>query len=56
MNEEEAKEALFKINSEYMKHPPKERLRLYEQYKAKRALVHSLLEEYISEKNKEKLL
>ena len=33
MTEEEAKNALFKLHLEYMKHPPKERLKLYEEYK-----------------------
>lgn len=36
MTEEEAKAELFKINLEYMKHTPEERLKLYDEYKQKR--------------------
>lgn len=36
MSEEEAKNALFKLHSEYMSHTPKERLKLYDEYIAKR--------------------
>ena len=35
MTELEAKEALFKLHLEYMDHTPKERLKLYEEYKKK---------------------
>lgn len=43
MTEEEAREALFKLNFEYMKHPPKERLKLYEEYKEARAKIREEL-------------
>jgi len=46
MNEEEAKEALFKINYEYMSHPPKERALLYEEYKSNRNKVKEALIKY----------
>ena len=39
MTEEEARDALFKLNCEYMKHPPKERLKLYESYRAERERI-----------------
>ena len=45
MNEEEAREALFKLNFEYMKHPPKERLELYETYREERAKIRKALAE-----------
>ena len=32
MTEEEAKKALFQVHYEYMMHPPKERLELYNEY------------------------
>lgn len=35
MTEDEAKQALFQINYEYMKHTPEERLKLYDGYKKK---------------------
>lgn len=36
MTEEEAKNALFKLHYEYMSHTPKERLKLYDEYIARR--------------------
>lgn len=39
MTEEEAKEALFKINLEYMKHTPEERLKLYDEYIENRNII-----------------
>ena len=39
MTEEEAREALFKLNQEYMSHTPKERLKLYESYRAEREKI-----------------
>ena len=43
MTEEEAKKALFKLHYEYMKHTPKERLKLYEEYKEKRNKIKEAL-------------
>lgn len=50
MTEEEAKNALFNIHLEYMKHTPEERLKLYDEYienrnKIKKELAKSKLEE-----------
>ena len=36
MTEEESKMALFQLHREYMKHSPKERLKLYSDYMEKR--------------------
>ena len=52
MTEEEAKSALFKIHKEYMKHSPKERLKLYEEYKEKRNQIKEALSSLV---NKQKL-
>lgn len=54
MSEEEAKNALFQINFEYMKHPPKERLKLYDEYRQKRQEIKKLLAETMSKTNKTK--
>lgn len=43
MTEEEAREALINLTFEYMKHPPKERLELYETYKEERAKIRKAL-------------
>lgn len=48
MTEEEAKSALFKIHQEYMKHSPKERLKLYNEYREKRNKVKEALAGLIS--------
>ncbi len=48
MTEEEAKAALFKLHREYMKHTPKERLSLYEEYKTKRQEVREKLIESVN--------
>ena len=48
MTEEEAKIELFKIHKEYMKHTPKERLKLYNEYKEKRKKVKEALSSLIS--------
>lgn len=43
LTEEESKVALFKINEEYMSHPPKERIHLYEKYKSDREKIREAL-------------
>lgn len=43
MTEEEAKTALFKLHYEYMKHTPKERLKLYDEYKEQRNKIKEAL-------------
>lgn len=48
MTEEEAKFQLFKIHQEYMKHSPKERLKLYNEYREKRNKVKEALATLIS--------
>ncbi len=59
MTEEEARKALFQVHYEYMMHPPKERLQLYEDYQRKRSeikkeLAKVILERKQEEKNNEK--
>lgn len=49
MTEEEAKIELFKIHKEYMKHTPKERLRLYDEYREKRNKVKEALSSLINQ-------
>ena len=48
MTEEQAKLELFKIHKEYMKHSPKERLKLYDEYREKRNKVKEALSSLIS--------
>ena len=43
MTEEESKNALFKLHQEYMKHSPKERLKLYDEYIEKRNIIKESL-------------
>ena len=43
LTEEESRVALFKINQEYMSHPPKERIHLYEKYKGDREKIREAL-------------
>ena len=43
MTEEESKNALFELHKEYMKHPPKERLKLYSDYMEKRNKIKEAL-------------
>lgn len=55
MTEQEAKEALFKLHFEYMSHPPKKRLKLYDKYqeertKIKKALAMSKIEKLENER------
>lgn len=53
MTEEESREALFKINREYMSHTPKERLELYDEYKQKREFIRSELIKSIKENSED---
>ena len=53
MTEEEAKYELFKIHKEYMNHSPKERLKLYNEYKEKRNRVKEALANLISSRKLE---
>ena len=53
MTEEEAKSELFKIHQEYMKHTPKERLKLYDEYREKRNKVKEALASLISSRKLE---
>ena len=53
MTEEEAKTELFKIHKEYMKHSPKERLKLYGEYREKRNKVKEALANLISSRKLE---
>lgn len=58
MTEQEAKEALFKIHFWYMSHPPKERIKIENEYQEKRNAVKKELARLFLEKkemeNKEK--
>lgn len=49
MTEEEAKKALFELHFEYMTHPAKERLKLYDEYRKKRSQIKEALIESINE-------
>lgn len=53
MTEEEAKSALFKIHQEYMKHSPKERIKLYGEYREKRNQIKEALSSLVSKKKLE---
>ena len=53
MTEEEAKSELFKIHQEYMKHSPKERLKLYNEYREKRNKIKEALSSLISSRKLE---
>ena len=53
MTEEEAKSELFKIHQEYMKHSPKERLKLYNEYREKRNKIKEALASLISSRKLE---
>ena len=46
MNEDEAKEALFKINYEYMRHSKEERALLYDEYRSDRDKIKEALINY----------
>lgn len=56
MSEEESKKALFELNLEYMKHTPKERLKLYDEYQRKRGEIRSALMKGKLEKSNTKKL
>lgn len=49
MTELESKQALFRLHQEYMTHPPKERLELYDEYMTKRNEIKEALIKSISE-------
>ena len=49
MTEEEAKNALFELNKEYMSHTKKERLRLYDEYKKNRNTIREALIKHVNE-------
>lgn len=55
MTEEEARQALFQINYEYMQHPPKERLELYNEYQEKRAKIRKELINAMIQKRMEEM-
>lgn len=50
MTEEEARDALFNLHYEYMLHTPKERLKLYDEYRDQREYIKSELARTIREK------
>lgn len=56
MTEKEARDALFQLHFDYMMHPPKERLKLYDEYQKKRGEIRAELTKLILEQkqNKEK--
>ena len=53
MTEQEAKEALFKLHSEYMSHSPKERLELYSSYKEARNTIKNELSNFVASQKQE---
>ena len=53
MTEEESTNALFKLHQEYMKHPPKERLKLYDEYIEKRNIIKESLCSLVTSKKLE---
>lgn len=55
MTEEEARCALFKLHQEYMKHTPKERLELYDDYQKNRCKIRDELIRSVSEKKEGKV-
>ena len=55
MTEEEARQALFDLHFNYMKHPPKERLELYDEYREKRAEIREELTKLMLEKKMEEI-
>lgn len=55
MTEEEARTALFELHFEYMTHSSKERLKLYDEYRAKRNQIMEQLREYKLENNENKI-
>ena len=55
MTEEESRNALFKLNLEYMSHPPNERLALYQEYKHNRQKIREELARNIFERKQEDL-
>lgn len=50
MTEQEAKDALFKLHFEYITKPPKERLKVYDEYIAQRRLIQKELSRVKMEK------
>lgn len=50
MTEEEARNALFQLHFQYMMHPPKERLSLYDEYQKKRGEIRSELAKLMIER------
>lgn len=55
MTEREARDALFKVHQEYMFHTPEERLKLYEEYKQKRAAIRKELSKFIKARIEEEM-
>ena len=54
MTEYESTVALITLNREYMSHPPKERVKLYDEYIRKRGEIKEQLKTYIMETKKVK--
>lgn len=50
MTEDESRKALFQLHYDYMSHPPKERLKLYDEYKRQREEIRKQLAEAIIKK------
>lgn len=53
--EEQARKALFELHYQYMLHPPKERLELYDEYREKRAEIRAELIKLIREKKEQEI-
>ena len=54
MTEEEARNALFQLHFEYMTHPPKERLKLYDEYQQNRSRIREELIKTIYEQKEKR--
>lgn len=52
MTEDESRKALFQLHYNYMSHPPKERLKLYDEYKRQREEIRKELARAIIERKK----
>lgn len=55
MTEEEARQALFDLHFNYMKNPPKVRLKLYDEYREEREKIRTELKRIMFEKRQEEI-
>ncbi len=55
MTEEELRQELFNLHFNYMKNPPKVRLKQYDEYREKRAEIREKLKKIIFERKQEEI-